>query len=392
MASRLLFDVVRGDEVEEVWKCLAHGFSPSFQDPKNSNKSPLHVAVEHNKLEYVRLLLLSGGKACINKLDKNKMSPLTLAAVNNNYQIFELLMISGGSVFSRRKNKYFRSTFNVHLSDKIDRLLRFKEELFEMKKEKKKMSYEELVNFYSEMFQFSGNFVDVIKSKDNGNLKIMVLEGNAYCNVFLPWKTLALHHGVESKDNEILKTLILATDAEYIDTLDIQGISPLLAAIINDDAEAVDLLLLAGADVKIQNFNYFNALEYAITTSRSAKIIMSLILAGANIYEKSRVTGESALHLAARKNDLTLARFLLRRKMDPNVKDNVQKTPLHDAALSSDDDSHFIMIQDLLIFQAAADPESLLGELPLDLLSAGNTKTRSLIIKKMIESLCPKTL
>ena len=65
-------------------------------------RTPLHIAVNHDKLDVVKYLLSEG--ANVHAKDKNGETPLHLAIKNNNYEIVNIL-IETGALLDMPKNR-----------------------------------------------------------------------------------------------------------------------------------------------------------------------------------------------------------------------------------------------------------------------------------------------
>jgi ankyrin repeat protein len=76
------------DVIEYLW---AQG--AELDSPNHYNETPLHVAVECNKLDAVRLLCDLG--ASTNKLDSNKETPLDIAILYEKETIVEFFITQG---------------------------------------------------------------------------------------------------------------------------------------------------------------------------------------------------------------------------------------------------------------------------------------------------------
>ena len=102
-----------------------------------------------------------------------------------------------------------------------------------------------------------------------------------------------LHRIVLKLDQKDLKTHLQTCSQADINQRDASGFTPLLWAAMRGDSEAVEILLLLGADASISSFH-----------------------------------GAQALHYASRRSDLRSIDLLLKYGGDPNARDRFEFTPL----------------------------------------------------------------
>jgi ankyrin repeat protein len=101
---------------------------------------------------------------------------------------------------------------------------------------------------------------------------------------------------------------------------------------LNMPSKVHDLVESTLTDIESVDSRGRTPLHIAAEEEGSGEIIELLIAAGANLHT-SNFIGESLLHTAADKNKISLVKQLIENQVDPNLKDNSLKTPLHSAAM-----------------------------------------------------------
>lgn len=106
------------------------------------------------------------------------------------------------------------------------------------------------------------------------------------------------------------------------------------AACTLGDQAAIKWLVEHGANPNLNvapEHNWFTPLVL-VAQKRSLPAVRCLIENGAKVNEQSPMQKRTALHEAAKNNDLKMVEYLLANKADPNLQDNLRRTPLHHAA------------------------------------------------------------
>lgn len=120
--------------------------------------------------------------------------------------------------------------------------------------------------------------------------------------------------------------LLIAYKAE-LNASDAECKAPLHYAVENDNREIAALLLEKGARVNKKACHNMTPLFFATDTA----LIRLLLAYGADIDRTDR-DGETALHAAVRRDQLSVAAFLLKQGSDPHVKDLAGWAPLNKAS------------------------------------------------------------
>lgn len=113
------------------------------------------------------------------------------------------------------------------------------------------------------------------------------------------------------------------------------------------DVDSVKLLLRYGADVTARDWQGHTALHRAAFHNK-AGVIDALVGAGADVHAQGSTDGRTPLHAAAGILAISAARALLRHGASANVPDVSGQSPLHRAAMMSEDDRSAEMVEHLL--------------------------------------------
>jgi ankyrin repeat protein len=170
-----------------------------------------------------------------------------------------------------------------------------------------------------------------------------------------------------------LKALLKSGD---VNSRDKRGTTPLMYAAASGSAEAVRMLLSAGAAVNASNDFGATALMWGITDAEKVKALLG---SGADVRAKSKM-GRTALYLAAA-NDGSSAtvRLLLDRGANPTERDGQQSTPLLAATAAND----LASIKLLLEHGADANDADGSGMTPLmNAASNGNLKAIEMLLAR----------
>ena len=93
-ANKMLWEGVKEDDFDKVR--IALNFRAEVNVKDNSGWTPLHWAVDYNRLEIAQFLIPSGAE--LNAKDKLGQTPLHRAAVRNSLAVAELLISSGADL------------------------------------------------------------------------------------------------------------------------------------------------------------------------------------------------------------------------------------------------------------------------------------------------------
>jgi ankyrin repeat protein len=109
------------------------------------------------------------------------------------------------------------------------------------------------------------------------------------------------------------------------------GETPLMTCARSGVVEAVRLLLVQGADVNAKEPNQNQTALMWATAAQHAKVVETLIGAGADLTAHTRM-GSTALHFAARMGDVELSKVLMDAGVDVNIRSQADPEPSRGAA------------------------------------------------------------
>lgn len=117
----------------------------------------------------------------------------------------------------------------------------------------------------------------------------------------------------------------LLREGADIDARDMDGETPLLAALANDRPEVAQYLIDVGANVNAKTNGGVAPMHLANTLG----VAIDLIGAGADLAVKEFRGGNTPLHMSLKKNYPDIAQEILRKGVDVNVRNGSGDAPLH---------------------------------------------------------------
>ena len=325
-------DFARFADAAAVRSCMDSGTDVQARD--DGGNTPLHHAVQHDKVANAALLLDAGVEVDVRN-DRGK-TPLHLAVSNENSAMTTLLLEAGADVHARDNllgDRYGPGYAPVH--------------------DRTPLHY--------------------AASNPNPAVVAMLLDAGAEVNPRDGDARTPLHRAANSRNTAVV-TLLLDAGAD-VNALDVGGVTPLLLAgycggggMCRDPAP-VEALLDSGADVNVvAGYWGRSALHLAVMMSgndaqSALRLVARLLEAGADPDARAD-GGHVPLHYAVQLKSEALVTILLGALADVNARDDDGITPLHMASQSPGDPAVF---EALLQAGAEVDARDSNGRTPLHL-------------------------
>lgn len=243
--------------------------------PRIEIKTALHIAVENDDVEMIRLLLKNGSDPYIKNFDGEKTTDL---------------LVKG---------------------DKGDLLTFIEAE--------------------------TNDYIQLIHYADDGNVKAVqnLIAGGVNVNKARSVDGQSALTAAAYEGNKTVVKLLLDNQAE-INAQKKNGDTALIAASYKGEKETIELLLAYGADVNMKKKRGVTALHVA-SINGHANVILPLLLAGADIDVQNN-DGITPFYIAAGLGKVDIAKLFIERGADINVSDNFGNTALIFAAQRGDVD------------------------------------------------------
>ena len=301
---------------------LSKGADPSLRTLIGRNL--LHAAVEGGDVSIVETVLSLDIPVTVNSIDEHGHTPLMIAANSNNLETLEFLLRNGADPFL--KDEKGRNVLHISVrhddgcTDVIERLLSFGMDI-DSRDDK---GYTPLMDAVALANVQAVNYLlekgaDPTLTANNG------------------WSLL--HFACQGGNTTIIKK-ILSYGLDVNIKCTYGKSTPLMAAIVNNNLEAVKYLLKEGADASLElGLKPITSLHLAVidpaSTSHVVSIIEAILASGLNINVRSS-EGMTALMFAASQVKPEVVDFLLLKGADPSLRDKSGRTVLHYAAEGGD--------------------------------------------------------
>ncbi|CAL8124246.1 unnamed protein product [Orchesella dallaii] len=268
-------------------------------------------------------------------LDKYKfecfISVLDVAALKSHYSLFEYLNREINQ--PQKENLVYFCLANTHAYDQVDDRKRIITFLFE----NHPSLFQNQSNHYHYLLA-PNSHVDLINEVINLGVNVNT---NSCRNI--------LHDCAEyltpEEYHRVVNTLVERKQTELFHSRDENQNTPLHVAVIHLELLDSTIQLFSSAKVDFNAVNKYNTtvLHVAVIFERSARILDSLIKAGADEKARGQVN-RTVLHLAAESGNLTALKYFILRGHDVNVTDEDGNTPLHFAVYLSEANTHELVV------------------------------------------------
>lgn len=316
-----------------------------MQREYNTERTPLHLAVEHNHLMIAKLLIDRGSKinlpSGMARVYKDGGTPLNIAVGNRNYDMVKMLISKGADV--RNSTALITAMGVKHL--KIAELL-----------------YQHGTNVNIPLIDHNKwvHSTPLHAAIQDVQLVKWLISKGANIHSFTSEGT-PLHKAIQNKHVRIAKYLI-QKDSD-INTADKNNETVYHIAVQKGLIDIVKLLNKKGIDINLQNKWNEKALCMAIGY-KQPEVAEFLIHKGIRLNCQERVPkGNTTLHLAARNGFLKIATTLIKKGLFIEIRNKYNQTPLHIAA----EKGHIDMIKHLLSCKADVNAKDKSNQTPLDL-------------------------
>jgi len=172
-------------------------------------------------------------------------------------------------------------------------------------------------------------------------------------------------------------------------TRDAHGSTPLFIALRTSFDKAA-ILLEAGANIDVWTYVGMHPIHFA---NHSPEILTWLLQHGADVDTRVKPgrdgqlfypAGWTALHITARRKDLSVAELLLRNGADPNARDEVGMTPLHSAMRPAYGALYKRLVRTLIDAGADVDAVDAEGRTALHYVCTGPEKYYQAVLKLLV--------
>jgi len=321
--NQKLIQAIKNNDLAGVKVALAQKANPKTIDME-TGANALSLAVWNSNIEIVKLLL---EKADINGVSNLfKATPIHFALTRGDIKIVDYVV-----------RKFKTETKKLSLTEfgnKAEKILEVLIQGFDEVTKERLLSESEKVG-NNNFALFMSVFDVLVNEAMPENLRssyISLLESLAktFVNIVEDTSLQTMY-----QDNLAILQLLIEKGAD-IKFKDASGISPLQKAIGNKNLEAVKILVENGVEINERDSNGENSIMYALQVG-SEYIFNYLLEKGADLTFINN-SGWSVVHLAAVTDSVKVMETLLTNKnLNMIALDNQENTPLHYAAIASND-------------------------------------------------------
>ena len=283
------------------------GVSPNM----NMSYPPIHMAIKDSCGEMIDLFLEQ--KGILEQTDHEKgFTPFLLAVDIGNAPLVEKILAKGGKASA--KDRYNRNALHIALEN--GRLSLFKKLSKKIKFDPNDKDIYGKNLFLRAVSIGTTNAVKMANSIKGVDKSAKDIKGNT-----------ALHILCSFKSDDTFNSLIGEVDAHALNEANMHGNTPLhIAAMSNSKAGAITLVEM-GAKLDFENEKGLTPLAQSVI-SESYDVSDVLLKAGAD-HTKTYDNGESLAHMAVKMSDIDMLRVLHENEVALEGKNNQGDTPLH---------------------------------------------------------------
>ncbi|MCA8945826.1 MAG: ankyrin repeat domain-containing protein [Planctomycetes bacterium] len=275
----------------------------------------MRAAIERDNEKTLESLLAAGEDPnCVN--GPSQWSATQYAAAQKEGKCLDVLIRYGADVNQRNKND--GTALMTALAEKNDRNLR---RLLEAGAKQRGIASNDATALSMAGFQGS---VECARILLEFGADPMELDGEG---------RTALHAAAGSPSGgstEVLRLLLAhLPNREAVDVQNSTGRTPLEAAVVVGNADAVEVLIAAGANVAGEG-----SIAFSFAALKNDVRVLNVLLAAGADPNAHTASLQTPLHLAAREGASDALAVLLKAGAKPNAQDDTGDTPLHEAAES----------------------------------------------------------
>lgn len=312
--------MLENKKMELIKAVVEKGFDINEYLNKENNLTLLSWAVINKNIDLANFLVEK--KVDVNRLMTSGMTALMLASQNNDAEMVKILLKGGADV--KIKNSSGKTARDLATSDTVKELLN----------PNKKIILASVIG----VLVFVILLVVLLRGKKNSKYKLLnAIKAAKYdkaislinkgSNLELKDENglTPLFYSIKENHVELVKALI--NKGVNINSLDTNGNTPLNFAIENGKEAIANHLIDFGAEANIKNNVGHDTIALSILNNYN-ELTEKLIKKGVSIYNRY-LNGKTLLHLACENDNMNAVKYLLNKKFDVNVNDNLGKTPLN---------------------------------------------------------------
>ncbi|KAI0926197.1 hypothetical protein AcW1_010362 [Taiwanofungus camphoratus] len=141
--------------------------------------------------------------------------------------------------------------------------------------------------------------------------------------------TFSVHTAAQNRQIGLVRSLV-CQDAKLVNSVDIDGRTPLHWAASSESLDIARYLIDQGAEVDCSDSLGWTPLHIAASAGHE-EIVRELIGSGADVNRRND-KGLTPMHYSASKSHVEIGKLLISRGADINARDKANQTPLHRAA------------------------------------------------------------
>eukprot|EP01132_Coremiostelium_polycephalum_P000045 gene45-65_t len=264
----------------------------------NYGRTALHHAAAWGRSEVVAYLLSQGME--VNALDNHQVTALHVAAESGRAEVLKLLIEAGGKVDA--KDQSGKTLLHLAVANEQQEVVAYL------------LSQGIAVNALD---NHQATALHVAMGRKNAEILKLLIKQGADVNARDSEGRTALHHGLQGDNRELLK-ILLASKGIKVDEADKNENTPLKEAFEAKNLEAIQLLVVAGANPNVKSSMGILLLDWVIKEKHQD--LLKLLLASKEIkLNEKDARGNTHLQEAFEVGNLEAIQLLVTAGVNPNV-------------------------------------------------------------------------